>query len=151
MNLELRDVTEADLPTLFEHQREPEANRVAAVPGRDREAFFAHWRTRVLPDPTARKQAIVADGALVGNVVSWAAGPERLVGYWIGSAHWGRGFATAALRAFLATQERARPLHAHVAVHNVGSMRVLEKCGFRPVGEPVTGEDGITELVMRLD
>ena len=24
-----------------------------------------------------------------------------------------------------------RPLHAHVAKHNAGSIRVLEKCGFR--------------------
>ena len=28
----------------FEHQREPEANRMAAFPARDREAFDARWR-----------------------------------------------------------------------------------------------------------
>ena len=31
----LRDVTEADLPILFEYQREPEANRMAAFPPRE--------------------------------------------------------------------------------------------------------------------
>jgi RimJ/RimL family protein N-acetyltransferase len=37
-----------------------------------------------------------------------------------------------------------RPLHAAVAKHNVGSIRVLEKCGFAVVGE----EEG--EYVLRL-
>ena len=32
--IRLREVTEADLPILFEHQREPEANRMAAFPAR---------------------------------------------------------------------------------------------------------------------
>jgi hypothetical protein len=36
----LRDVEEDDLEIFFEHQREPEANRVAAFPARDRDAFF---------------------------------------------------------------------------------------------------------------
>ncbi len=41
----LRDVTEDDLPILFEHQREPDANRMAAWPARSHGAFMAHWRT----------------------------------------------------------------------------------------------------------
>ena len=40
-----------------------------------------------------------------------------------------RGVATAALSAFLTIVEE-RPLFAHVAEHNVGSIRVLEMCGF---------------------
>jgi RimJ/RimL family protein N-acetyltransferase len=41
-------------------------------------------------------------------------------------------------------------------VHNVGSIRVLEKCGFRPVevdGEPhaTVGADGIEEVLLVLD
>jgi len=39
----LRDVIESDLPIFFEHQRQPEANRMAAFPARAREAFMAHW------------------------------------------------------------------------------------------------------------
>lgn len=59
---------------------------------------------------------------------------EREVGYWIGSAYWGNGIATAALAAFL-QQVQMRPLYAHVAKHNRGSLRVLEKCGFTIIGE----------------
>ena len=38
----LREVTEADLPILFEHQSEPEAARMAIFQSRDQEAFLAH-------------------------------------------------------------------------------------------------------------
>ena len=43
----------------------------------------------------------------------------------------------------------ARPLHAYVAKCNVGSIRVLEKCGFVKVGEHA-GDDGIEELLLEL-
>ena len=39
-----------------------------------------------------------------------------------------------ALGAFL-SQVTVRPLYAHVAKHNLASIRVLEKCGFTRVGE----------------
>ncbi len=150
----LRDVTEDDLPILFEHQREPEANRMAAFPPRDREAFMAHWRARVLGDPSAVARTVVVDGHVAGNVVSWEQDGEREVGYWIGRDHWGRGIATRALAAFLG-QVRVRPLHAHVAKHNVGSIRVLQKCGFAIVGEarvPFGGPgEEVEEFLLRLD
>jgi RimJ/RimL family protein N-acetyltransferase len=150
--VELRDVTEDDLPVFYEQQRDPDALRMAAVAPRDRDAFRAHW-TRLLADGTLTLRTVLVDGEVAGNVVSWVAGGERLVGYWIGKRFWGRGVATRALRQFL-DQVRVRPLHAHVAKHNVGSIRVLEKCGFTvgveesaALGVPA---DGIEELVMRL-
>jgi len=74
-------------------------------------------------------RTIVAGGGVVGSIGSWEVEGERDVGFLIGRDHWGNGYATAALRAFLDV-ELHRPLHAHVADHNVGSRRVLEKCGF---------------------
>ncbi|HZN56086.1 MAG TPA: GNAT family N-acetyltransferase [Candidatus Polarisedimenticolaceae bacterium] len=129
----LREVRPEDLPVLFEHQRDPEANRMADFPARDREAFMAHW-TKILADPSLTTRTILHDGAIAGNVVSWDAAGQRLVGYWIARKDWGKGIATRALRAFL-TVVTARPLHAHVAKHNIGSIRVLEKCGFRREAE----------------
>jgi RimJ/RimL family protein N-acetyltransferase len=38
-------------------------------------------------------------------------------------------------------------LRAYVATHNRGSMRVLEKCGFRQAGE---APDGIGEVLFQL-
>ena len=73
---------------------------------------------------------------MAGNVVSFVQSGEREVGYWIGKEYWGKGVATQALSAFL-DQIDTRPLYAHVARHNIGSIRVLEKCGFRiSGGEP---------------
>jgi RimJ/RimL family protein N-acetyltransferase len=146
----LRDVTEADLPVLFEHQRDPDAVRMAAFVARDRAAFDAHWR-KILGDPAVTAKAIVADGVLAGNIGAWGDASERLVGYWIGKEHWGQGIASRALAAFLAV-ERARPLFAHVAKANVGSLRVLQKCGFVGGGaHDGAATDGVAELILRHD
>ncbi|HEX4462009.1 MAG TPA: GNAT family N-acetyltransferase [Polyangia bacterium] len=147
----LRDVTDDDLSILFEHQREPEANRMAAFPARERGAFMAHWRTNVLGSATARTQTIVVDGVVAGYVGSWDQDGKRLVAYWLGKAYWGRGVASAALADFVAHHDRTRPMFADVVLHNVGSIRVLEKSGFRRIGDPVMAADGITEISLRLD
>jgi RimJ/RimL family protein N-acetyltransferase len=146
----LRAVTEADLPVLFEHQQDPDATRMAAFVARDRAAFDAHWR-KILGDPGVTTKAIVADGVLAGNIGAWGSGGERLVGYWVGKEHWGKGVASRALAAFLAV-ERTRPLFAHVAKANVGSLRVLQKSGFVIAGEhDGSATDGVAELIMRYD
>ena len=106
---------------------------MAAFPPRDRNAFMAHW-TRIMADETVIKKTILFDGELAGNVVSFVRSGEREVGYWIGKNYWGRGVATQALSEFLDYVE-TRPLYAHVARHNVASIRVLQKCGFRISGE----------------
>lgn len=145
----LRNVTDEDLPIFFEHQRDPEALRMAAFPSRERDAFMTHWRTNVLR-PENRTRTIVMDGVVVGNIGSWEQDAMRLVGYWIGREHWGRGIATRALSEFLVL-EPARPLHAWVASHNLASIRVLEKCGFHTVrNEPPHAPDGVDEVLMRL-
>jgi RimJ/RimL family protein N-acetyltransferase len=146
----LRDVTQADLPILFEHQREPIANQMAALPARDRDAFMLHWRTNVLGSWTVKKQIIVVDDHVAGTILSWDQLRERLVGYWIGSEYWNRGIASAALMEFVTVQEKRRPLHAHVALGNLGSIRVLEKSGFRRIGDVVRQAEGVEALRMQL-
>jgi RimJ/RimL family protein N-acetyltransferase len=136
-DVRLRDVTEADLPIFFEHQLDPDATQMAAFSSRERDAFMAHW-AKILADPTGGKQTILVDERVAGNIVSFEQSGEREVGYWLGRDYWGRGVATQALAAFLA-QETARPLYVFVAKHNVGSRRVLEKCGFTIYGEEGEG------------
>ena len=146
----LRDVDEGDLPVFYEQQRDEDALRMAAFPARDWDAFLAHWRTKVLADQSNRKKTIVVNGEVAGNILSWDHGGMRLVGYWIGREYWGRGVATAALSEFL-EHETTRPLYAHVAVHNLGSIRVLEKCGFCRIGEATRGVEGVGEYLFALD
>ena len=124
----LRDVIETDLPVFFEHQRDPEAVLMADFPARDREAFDAHWE-RVRRDETNTFKTIVFEGQVAGNAVSWEQDGRRLVGYWLGKEFWGKGLATLAL-AELVEVLNTRPLYAYVAKTNLGSIRVLEKCGF---------------------
>jgi RimJ/RimL family protein N-acetyltransferase len=150
VNLALRDVVASDLPVLFEHQLDQEATRMAAFPSRDRQAFMSHWATNILRDPAVTAKAILVDGRVAGYVVAYESSGRRWIGYWIGREHWGRGVATGALAAFLG-EIPDRPLHAHVARHNLASVRVLEKCGFELVVGPTVGADGVEELVMRLD
>jgi RimJ/RimL family protein N-acetyltransferase len=133
MRVELRPITDEDLPALFENQCDPIAAAMVGFPSREWDEFLAH-RRKIEADPTTVTRAIVADGVLVGDIVSWDAGGEHDVGYWVDRAHWGHGIGTAALTAFLA-EVTHRPLFAHVARHNGGSARVLAKCGFTPVPE----------------
>jgi len=126
----LRPVAPADLSTFYEHQLDPDATRMADFPARDRATFDAHWATNVLGNPGAVTRTIVVDGEVAGWIGSWPQDGARHVGYWIGRAHWGRGVATRALHA-LSKLVTERPLHAQVVKHNAGSIRVLEKCGFR--------------------
>ena len=56
------------------------------------------------------------------------------LGYWIGRAYWGRGYATAAARAVIALAFTLLELDLVTASHlarNPASGRVLEKCAFR--------------------
>ena len=141
----LREVREDDLDVLFEQQREPEAVAMAVFPAREREAFDAHWR-KLLADDSLFVRAIEVDGKVAGNIGSWEQDGLQLVGYWLGRKFWGRGLATAAL-AELMQELETRPLHAWVAATNVGSIRVLEKCGFVRVGEHTTDiEEYLYEL-----
>jgi RimJ/RimL family protein N-acetyltransferase len=149
IGVSLREVREEDLPIFFEHQADHEANRMANFEARDRDAFMAHW-AKILRDDDLLVRTVLCDGRVAGNVVSWVHDDERDVGYWIGREHWGRGIATAALEAFLAVLEE-RPLFAHVAEHNVGSIRVLEKCGFTNLGRVSVANQDDTELFFRLD
>ena len=148
----LREVRQADLPVLFEHQRDPEAARMAVFPSRDREAFLAHW-ARILADPKVTARTILLEGQVAGNILSFERSGKTLVGYWIGREQWGQGIASRALSLFL-LQVRTRPLFAHVARNNLASIRVLQKCGFLISNEdrakPDTLIDGVEEVVLKL-
>lgn len=123
----MRDVREDDLPILFDHQQDPDASQMAAFTPRDRDEFMAHW-AKILHDETVMKKTVLFDGEVAGNIVSFERDGEREVGYWIGRDYWGRGIATNALSEFLA-HVTERLLFAHVAEHNLASIRVLENAG----------------------
>ena len=151
MNVQLRDVEAQDLALFFEHQRDPVAVEMVLFRSRDAAEFAQHWAKLLADDSCLKKTIVVASAVsaeeqVAGNIGSWTlADGQREVGYWIDRAFWGRGIATEALTAFLRL-EPTRPLHAGVARHNLGSIRVLQKCGFRHCGD-----DGPTHILLKLD
>jgi RimJ/RimL family protein N-acetyltransferase len=152
----LRDVVEDDLAIFFEQQSDPEANTMAAFTAKDatdREAFNAHWN-RILGDATVIIKTIVFDGLIAGSVLSYEEDGKPEVSYWLGKEYWGKGLATRALLLFLTNVNQTRPIFARVAKDNLGSRRVLEKCGFMVIGEArgfanARGVE-IEELLLRL-
>jgi len=127
-SIRLRDVTAVDLPALYRMQLDTESNLMAAVHPRERDYFDAHW-DRVLRSPDTVAKVILVEDLVVGKVSCFSSSGTNMVGYWIDREYWGRGIATRAV-AMLLEEVTARPLHARVATTNLGSIRVLEKCGF---------------------
>ena len=83
----------------------------------------------------------LADGTLIGacglELRDGPGGSTPELGYWLGAAYWGRGFATEAVRALIDhafTDLELEALQAGARVTNPASRRVLEKCGFQWTG-----------------
>jgi ribosomal-protein-alanine N-acetyltransferase len=82
-----------------------------------------------------------AEGRIVGAITltGIVLGPFRsaYLGYWIAADLQGRGLATAAVERVSRIARETVGLHrieATTLVDNAGSQRVLEKCGFEPIG-----------------
>ncbi|MEV0257822.1 GNAT family N-acetyltransferase [Streptomyces sp. NPDC050732] len=132
MDVSLREVHDSDLPVFYRQMNDPVAGHMAAFTPEDpadRDAFDAHW-TKMRASADVAVRTVLADGDVVGSAGVYGAPGEREVTYWIDRAYWGRGLATAALRGLLELEPQ-RPLYARAAADNAGSIRVLEKCGFR--------------------
>lgn len=150
-NILLRPVITYNIPIFFEQQLDPEASAMAAFPSRDRKAFDAHW-AKIMANEDGIIRTIEADGQVAGYVLSFLMDEKREVGYWFGKEYWGKGIATKALSEFLKVVE-TRPLFAHVAKHNIGSKRVLEKCGFKVIGDDKyvnPGKKEVKEFILKL-
>lgn len=152
----LRQVEPPDLDTFYAHQLDPEAIRMAAFVGADRknrQAFDAHW-SKILKSPQNINRTIIADGQVAGHIACFPMEGNLEVTYWLGREFWGNGVATEALNQVLRLVT-ARPIFARAATDNLGSLRVLQKCGFQIVGQdqgfaPGRGTD-TEEYILRLD
>ncbi|MFF4312005.1 GNAT family N-acetyltransferase [Streptomyces sp. NPDC001507] len=148
-DVRLRPVQDDDLELFLAYEHDPEAARRSRFTPRPREAFLRHWRERVLGNPSGRVRTVVADGAVVGNIVAWWEGERRFTGYWLERAYWGRGIGSRALALFL-REETVRPLFADPFAGNRASVRLLEKSGFVPYeGAEHAVDEGFVLLVLR--
>ena len=80
----------------------------------------------------------LADATLIGVCgIAMREEPAPELGYWLGLAHWGNGFATEAVRAvidYAFADLKHEIIQAGARVTNPASRRVLEKCGFQWTG-----------------
>src|SRR6185312_15108770 len=113
-SITVREVESSDLETLYEHQLDPEAIRMAAFVGKDPQdkvAFGAHW-DKILHSSQSITRTIVAEGQVAGHIGCYPDG-ENL-----------EGLATQALNRLLHLVVD-RPIFARAATDNIGSIRVL--------------------------
>ena len=153
--LALRPVEAGDLDAIFEQMRDPESVRMAAFTARDpndRSAFNAHM-AKIKSSPETRLRAIICNSRVVGTIGSWVSEGTTEVTYWIDRNWWGQGIATRALGLHL-EEVSVRPIRARAASDNAGSLRVLQKAGFRPIGTEVAFARGraaeIEETILEL-
>jgi RimJ/RimL family protein N-acetyltransferase len=156
MNVSLRSLEDRDLDTIYLQVTDPESIRMAAFTAEDQtdRRAFLNRASRLRADPSVSHRVIDVDGAVAGTIGSFHIDNQLEVTYWVDRTQWGKGIASAALQILLA-ETAERPVFARAASDNVGSLRVLEKAGFRRVGvnrgyAAGRGEE-IEETILRLD
>jgi len=155
-SITIREVESSDLETFYGHQLDPEAIRMAAFVSKDRmdkAVFHVHW-DKILKASQNINRTIVVGGQVAGHIACYPQEGHLEVTYWLGREFWGRGVATQALQRMLQLVVE-RPIFARAATDNIGSIRVLQKCGFKIIGNDKgfaygRGED-TAEYILRLD
>ena len=146
--LRLRQMTADDVPVMALRLNHPQiANNTQNIPYpyslRDAEFFFEKIKSEYAASDIPKHWIVEhCELGLVGGIsVSMKYGAEGYkdeIGYAFGTAYWGCGFATAAVRALTAMQFETRPslvrMEAWVYAYNPASVRVLEKSGYRREG-----------------
>ncbi len=156
VDVTLREVQPSDLVAFFSHHSDPQAVRMAAFTVEDpsdESAFKVKW-AKIMADESIVTRTVLNGGEIAGHIARYERDGKPEITYWIDRSQWGRGIATAALKAFLLLV-RERPIYAGAAKDNAASVRVLERCGFVVSGAErgfanARGKE-IDEVFFRLD
>lgn len=91
------------------------------------------WITGTATNPDRHPFAVEVDDEIVACVSFWPNGENTIeVGYWVGKSYWGQGLCTRALSMLMCQDffPKKCDVVARVMEGNIGSERVLQKCGF---------------------
>jgi len=119
------------------------AENTARIPHPYRQQDAEAWISGTNLEPGEETYLITSNGSVIGGCgfdlrdgnLGDDTAPE--IGYWLGAKHWGKGYATEAVRALIDhafTDLELTALQSSVRVTNPASRRVLEKCGFQWTG-----------------
>jgi RimJ/RimL family protein N-acetyltransferase len=143
--LKLRTLTDADLPSLFSIFSDPEAMRYWSRPAMtdvaEAEALLSEIQ-RHAEEETLFQWGIARreDDLVIGTCTLFRIDREHRrgeLGYILRRDHWGRGLAHEALTALVGHAFGAMGLHrleADIDPRNAGSIRSVERLGFKPEG-----------------
>ena len=123
-----------------------DANRVASLVGDESvskwtsnipfpysELDAIDWINSAEKSPDRHPFAVEIGDEIVACVSFWPYDENtNEVGYWVGKSYWGRGICTEALSTLLSQDffPKERNVVARVMEGNIGSTKVLQKCGF---------------------
>ena len=133
--LVLRRARPDDAAAMHAIMRDAAAMRYWSTPPHKELAETERWVASMVDvDPASSDDFIVTlDGALIGKLGAWKL-PE--IGFLIDRAHWGRGYASEALVAFIQRRSTlgSPELTADVDPRNMSSLKLLERHGFVETG-----------------
>lgn len=150
--LVLRPWREEDAAVLYRFASDPEVGPAAGWKPHESVEESLQVLREILMKPDTWAVTRRGGDEPIGSVgifpTTWPAGnaqPE--IGYWVARPFWGRGFAPEAVRALIALcfSRGSREVFCAHADWNLKSRRVIEKCGFRYLGDaPWTSHLGDT-------
>lgn len=152
----LRPTKISELDTLFQFQLDKEGGYMAAFMPKDQKDKDAYIEkhSKLLEASTVNYQTILFGNIIVGSIVKFIMAGDTEITYWIDRKFWGQGIATTALKIFL-DFEKSRPIFGRVVFDNIGSQKVLEKCGFKKVGSSKgfanARQEFVIEYIYKLD
>jgi len=131
----LRRAAYEDAPAMHRIMTNPVAMRYWSTPPHQSFDETERWiASMVEDDPADRDDFIVTlDGDLIGKLGAWRL-PE--FGFLIDPGHWGKGYASEALAAFIERRQKlgSTELTADVDPRNVSSIKLLTRHGFVETG-----------------
>ena len=140
MSITLRTWKESDLEDLVHNANDPEVanNLTDAFPSPYTLEDGKRFLERVMAQDPCEVLAIDLDGKVIGNIgIHPQTDVNRLnaeLGYFIGRAYWGKGYATEAIRQMIDYSFSNLPIErifARPFGRNKASQKVLEKAGFK--------------------
>lgn len=152
----LRRARETDLEPLHAIMSDPRAMRYWSSPPHPDLDTTRQWLTGMIAAPPELSDDFIVElgGALIGKLGAWRL-PE--VGYLLSPDHWGQGYASEALAAFIAHAFAYRTDHltADVDPRNTASLALLARAGFRETGRASrtwqVGDEWCDSVYLRLD